>query len=370
MFYHDRPLENRLLLRQETFVSEEGVKKKKSAKVSDKSTNTSTEKEEDLKPVLKPETDEKGVQWETDEPSDDKDEKDPRTPDDKIKSLADVGVQTEPTNIVEEVLTETITGVVPRSPVVIMEFSATQTSPVETSDTVSQTLDTEQHMVTSEQTMVTSDQHMLTSDQAADEMVYRVLLEHVSNENSEREVKSAMSESSTTILEDTSSLLSEETGRTTSLGHNNDKTKDLARTVNYLDLSRLGNEGETPNSDEIWVTVEDDNKFLTSDTETYSVATDKVSTVAAIKGHAMGSGLAENFSILNSASEAELAELGNESMISDNEAFHTIGALLKYQMDPIKSSLDSTGKTISEIADTLISIQVCKVLHCIQNQIS
>ena len=347
MFYHDRPLENRLLLRQETFVSEEGVKKKKSAKVSDKSTNTSTEKEEDPKPVLKPETDEKGVQWETDEPSDDKDEKDPRTPDDKIKGLTDVGVQTEPTNIVEEVLTETITGVVPRSPVVTMEFSATQTSPVETSDTVSQTLDT--------------DQHMLTSDQAADEMVYRVLLEHVSNENSEREVKSAMSESSTTILEDTSSLLSEETGRTTSLGHNNDKTKDLARTVNYLDLSRLGNEGETPNSDEIWVTVEDDNKFLTSDTETYSVATDKVSTVAAIKGHAMGSGLAENFSILNSASEAELAELGNESMISDNEAFHTIGALLKYQMDPIKSSLDSTGKTISEIADTLISIQVCKM---------
>ena len=50
-----------------------------------------------------------------------------------------------------------------------------------------------------------------------------------------------------------------------------------ARSVNYLDLSKLGNEGETPNSDEIWVTVEDDNKFLTSDTETYSVATDKVS---------------------------------------------------------------------------------------------
>ena len=49
-----------------------------------------------------------------------------------------------------------------------------------------------------------------------------------------------------------------------------------SRSVNYLDLSKLGNEGETPNSDEIWVTVEDDNKFLTSDTETYSVATDKV----------------------------------------------------------------------------------------------
>ena len=50
-------------------------------------------------------------------------------------------------------------------------------------------------------------------------------------------------------------------------------------TVNYLDLSRLGNEGETPNSDEIWVTVEDDNKFLTSDTETYSVATDNTNII-------------------------------------------------------------------------------------------
>ena len=70
-----------------------------------------------------------------------------------------------------------------------------------------------------------------------------------------------------------------------------------ARSVNYLDLSKLGNEGETPNSDEIWVTVEDDNKFLTSDTETYSVATDKVSTMATFKGH-VGSQILDNSGML------------------------------------------------------------------------
>ena len=69
------------------------------------------------------------------------------------------------------------------------------------------------------------------------------------------------------------------------------------RSVNYLDLSKLGNEGETPNSDEIWVTVEDDNKFLTSDTETYSVATDKVSTMATFKGH-VGSQMLDNSGML------------------------------------------------------------------------
>ena len=69
------------------------------------------------------------------------------------------------------------------------------------------------------------------------------------------------------------------------------------RSVNYLDLSKLGNEGETPNSDEIWVTVEDDNKFLTSDTETYSVATDKVSTMATFKGH-VGSQILDNSGML------------------------------------------------------------------------
>ena len=45
------------------------------------------------------------------------------------------------------------------------------------------------------------------------------------------------------------------------------------------------------------MTVEDDNKFLTSDTETYSVATDKVSTMATFKGH-VGSQMLDNSGML------------------------------------------------------------------------
>lgn len=65
---------------------------------------------------------------------------------------------------------------------------------------------------------------------------------------------------------------------------------DPRRAVNYLDLSRLGEEGETPASDEIWLSVAgggEDDKFLTSDSETYSVATDKLSTAATLAGHVL-----------------------------------------------------------------------------------
>ena len=191
-------------------------------------------------------------------------------------------------------------------------------------------------------------------------MVCRVLLEHAGE--SDREARSAAStSSSSTVPDDTdrSVSLSGGSGRATS--YDNIK-KNFSRTVNYLDLSRLGNEGETPNSDEIWVTVEDDNKFLTSDTETYSVATDKVSTMATFKGHAVGSGFAENIALLNSASETELAELANESLASDLEgqdfSLANFGNLLHCEMEPIRTRLDSTGRTVSGIAETLYHIQV------------
>ena len=199
------------------------------------------------------------------------------------------------------------------------------------------------------------------SEDAADEMVCRVLLEHVGAGDSDREARSAASTSSSSNVPDSdrSVSLSGGSGRATS--YDNVK-KDLSRTVNYLDLSRLGNEGETPNSDEIWVTVEDDNKFLTSDTETYSVATDKVSTMATFKGHAVGSGFAENIALLNSASETELAELANESLASDLEgqdfSLANFGNLLHSEMEPIRTRLDSTGRTVSGIAETLYHIQV------------
>ena len=221
---------------------------------------------------------------------------------------------------------------------------------------------------TTSRTRESSPSHVITAsqppvragDDAADEMVCRVLLEHAGE--SDREARSAAStSSSSTVPDDTdrSVSLSGGSGRATS--YDNIK-KNFSRTVNYLDLSRLGNEGETPNSDEIWVTVEDDNKFLTSDTETYSVATDKVSTMATFKGHAVGSGFAENIALLNSASETELAELANESLASDLEgqdfSLANFGNLLHCEMEPIRTRLDSTGRTVSGIAETLYHIQV------------
>jgi hypothetical protein len=134
----------------------------------------------------------------------------------------------------------------------------------------------------------------------SDEMVYRVLLEHAaasghsshaSNQSETNCPNTAASDMGGNDSDRCPSFLSMESGR--AISHDlqagakylDGQAFDLARSVNYLDLSKLGNEGETPNSDEIWVTVEDDNKFLTSDTETYSVATDKVSTMATFKGH-------------------------------------------------------------------------------------
>ena len=123
-------------------------------------------------------------------------------------------------------------------------------------------------------------------------MVARVLLEHAGadpdhdSDSRQSLTASASSSSSSTLSEASGSLFSVESGRATSYDNVTNRQelggKDLSRTVNYLDLSRLGNESETPNSDEIWVTVEDDNKFLTSDTETYSVATDKVNELSLI----------------------------------------------------------------------------------------
>ncbi|CAB4061444.1 unnamed protein product [Lepeophtheirus salmonis] len=60
--------------------------------------------------------------------------------------------------------------------------------------------------------------------------------------------------------------------------------RDPRRTVNYLDLSKLGEEGETPASDEIWLPLGDEDKFLSSDTDTFSIGTDKLSNIANMSG--------------------------------------------------------------------------------------
>ena len=281
-------------------------------------------------------------------------------------AVSQVSVQTDPTPVVEDVISQQIPTVT-RTPRYELTFSGSQTSPtcvatceVQTSPQISsRTRDS------SPVTLGTRVPVIMTDD-AADEMVCRVLLEHAGASDSDRDVKSAISSSSSTLPDSRSaSILSEVSQeiRAASCDTKNKMINDLSRTVNYLDLSRLGNEGETPNSDEIWVTVEDDNKFLTSDTETYSVATDKVSTMATFKGHAVGSGFAENIALFNSASETELAELGNESLVgSDLEGqdftLQNFGTLLHSEMEPIRTRLDSTGRTVSGIAETLYHIQV------------
>ena len=199
----------------------------------------------------------------------------------------DSTTQTDPLPAREELLADSFPP--SRSPLYPLTFSSTQTSsppsPPSPPPCTTMTSQTSQTCQTSpqESCRVATTSTAAVSEAAADEMVARVLLEHAgagSEESEESEESSPQSSSSSsTISQASGSLFSVESGRATSYDNvtNRQGGKDLSRTVNYLDLSRLGNEGETPNSDEIWVTVEDDNKFLTSDTETYSVATDKVS---------------------------------------------------------------------------------------------
>ena len=182
-------------------------------------------------------------------------------------------VQTEPLPAQEELIADTFPP--SRSPRYPLTFSSTQTSPPPSP--------TNMRSQTSPQVTSPVLATIEVSEAAADEIVARVLLEHAgaASESESRQSLTTPASSSSTISQASGSLFSVESGRATSYDNVTNRQdpgmKDLSRTVNYLDLSRLGNEGETPNSDEIWVTVEDDNKFLTSDTETYSVATDKVS---------------------------------------------------------------------------------------------
>ena len=188
-------------------------------------------------------------------------------------------VQTDPLPAQEELLADSFPP--SRSPRYPLTFSSTQTSPpTSPRSTTHMTSQTSPQVSSPASCRVATTE---VSEAAADEMVARVLLEHAGagSESESRESLTTPASSSSTISQASGSLFSVESGRATSYDNVTNRMdpggKDLSRTVNYLDLSRLGNEGETPNSDEIWVTVEDDNKFLTSDTETYSVATDKVS---------------------------------------------------------------------------------------------
>ena len=139
--------------------------------------------------------------------------------------------------------------------------------------------------------------------------------------------------------------------------------------VNYLDLSRLGEEGETPCSDEIWLAVEggsnisnvsdaegvllcdDEDKFLTTDdTETYSVYTDRM---AGVDGG--GSGGGNGSSTLQLApssanllgSEAELDRLGGASSFDvEEQETRRLQGVLASELVPLHNTVQSTDQNV------------------------
>ena len=181
--------------------------------------------------------------------------------------------------------------------------------------------------------------------------------------------------------------------------------------VNYLDLSRLGDEGETPASDEIWLAVDgsgchsegedfdrDDgleDKFLTTDdTETYSIATDKLSTAATLAGYGnvlnldligddddddrsnCGPLLPNSGGLLGPAdlsgsranllSEQELA-LGCESFDAEAEATARLQGVLASELTPLHKSVKATGVSLENLTDKFANMET--VLGSVSNTI-
>ncbi len=162
--------------------------------------------------------------------------------------------------------------------------------------------------------------------------------------------------------------------------------------VNYLDLSRLGDEGETPASDEIWLAVdgsghsEDDaglgdddleDKFLTSETETYSVATDKISTEATMAGLEAANGLQQAPLSANLLSEADLGDLGGSMASFDAEAEATarLQGVLAGELRPIQTTVVSTDKNVTGLTDKFghmenVLAKLCTTVDTLQGQVT
>ena len=180
--------------------------------------------------------------------------------------------------------------------------------------------------------------------------------------------------------------------------------------VNYLDLSRLGDEGETPASDEIWLAVDgsgcqsegedfdrDDgleDKFLTTDdTETYSIATDKLSTAATLAGYGnvlnldligdddddrsnCGPLLPNSGGLLGPAdlagsranllSEQELA-LGCDSFDAEAEATARLQGVLASELTPLHKSVKAHGVSLENLTDKFANMET--VLGSVSNTI-
>ena len=131
---------------------------------------------------------------------------------------------------------------------------------------------------------------------------------------------------------------------------------DPRRSVNYLDLSRLGEEGETPASDEIWLAVGDgegEDKFLSSDdddTNTYSVATDKLSTAATMDGHVATEQPVVAPQPVNLLEVVSPDIAGRSSFDAEVESTARIQGVLADELMPIKSTLNLTGTNVIEVS--------------------
>ena len=154
--------------------------------------------------------------------------------------------------------------------------------------------------------------------------------------------------------------------------------------VNYLDLSRLGDEGETPASDEIWLAVDGsghsedegaEDKFLTTDdTETYSINTDKLSVAnTMMDGQAGPTLLAPNSA--NLLSEQELADLGGcESFDAEAEATARLQGVLASELVPLTTTVQTTEKHVLGLSTKFGSMEtiitgLCNTINTLQNQI-
>jgi hypothetical protein len=146
------------------------------------------------------------------------------------------------------------------------------------------------------------------------------------------------------------------------------RTRDPRRAVNYLDLSKLGEEGETPASEEIWLAVDDDgadedddeNKgFLSSseDDHSLSVETDKLSIMATMAGHAAEDNLISSLtssspqSVLVSAGvptdgRKDVLSVASGASASATQLLH--GVLID-ELVPIVDTLHMTEKSVLDL---------------------
>ena len=165
--------------------------------------------------------------------------------------------------------------------------------------------------------------------------------------------------------------------------------------VNYLDLSRLGDEGETPASDEIWLAVDGsghsdldegaEDKFLTTDdTETYSIITDKLSAAThnllpdglmmdGVQAGGPTTLLAPNSA--NILSDQELADLGDcASFDAEAEATARLQGVLASELVPLTTTVQSTEKNVLGLTNKFGSMEtvitsLCNTINTLQNQI-